>query len=660
MPIKNLNQASLSAFKGKNTLQNLADESASTLLSAKNVLVLADNQMRRVPGYTQVTQSVGGLPVYSIYDFARTVDGVQTVFVHAGPNIIAMNADGTNQRILSTLETSTPHVFVQNSFNCYSSNGKTSYRYVDNAGTLTRYQWGIDAPASAPAVALSAGTLTLTWGRTYVYCFVSKYTDSLGIERVHVGPPSPISAHTGPTASGIVDLTDIGASTDPQVTHIWVFATVDSPLNTSATFFFMAELTNGTTSYGDANLDTALDQTKLAPFDNNPMPPSAILTTFQNRVWAANGSMLRYSGFSEITLGIPEESWPLDAFFNVPAGTRTITAMTTLQTGTVLAVLTPDTWFGYTGTDAASFTEIDRIATPGCVGKFAIATTPFGVAWLSPSKRLFMWTGTGSVPEISSDVTNSYPGTYGMEDLSDADLSTVQLQWFSYGKYHFLMAFCRTTDSPDLSPNLNLIQIWSIPVKGTQSTGEYTGSSQFFNQIGGIYETDKIPAVSLTGTGIVKVGSTPYVYMGDASGNVYRFPDGFQDSVASALQTYTSNFSTTWQLYGLEGKKRFYWVDLFVEAPASLLDSGGPLSNYKVYAACSESPDDAPQWIPLQLQLVPSPSAQSQYAIRANLQVAGVNVGRYMRFQVSLPQDTNDQVVLKAVVYFAPYAPGVA
>jgi hypothetical protein len=597
MAIKGLTPASLSEFRGKDTLQNLANEASNTLLSAKNVLVLADQQMRRTPGYTRVTSAVSG-PVYSTYDFERTVDGVQTVFVHSGSNIIAMNADGTNQLVMSTTENSTPHVFVQNAFNCYSSNGTNAYRYVDNAGTLTRYNWGIVAPTEAPAITLSGGTLTLTYGRTYVYCYVSEYTDSLGIQRLHISAPSHVSAASGPFNSGIVNLTDITASTDPQVNWIWLFATTDSPVNTSATFYFMAQIANGVTSYGDENLDTALDETKLAPFGNFPAPPSAILTTFQNSIWAANGSMLRYSGGTTVIMGIPEEAWPVDQFFNVPAGTRTISAMTTLLQGGTLAVLTEDTWFGYTGTSAAGFTEQDQIASPGCIGNFALTTTPFGVAWMSPSKRIFMWTGSGSATEISGDIMYQRPGTYSMEDLADADLPTVQLQWFSYGKYHFLLAFARTSDSPDPSGTLNLMQVWSIPVKGSQSTGEFTGSSQFYTQIGGIFETDKLPAVSFTGTGIVKVGYTPYVYMGDASGNIYRFPDGFQDALGTELISFESNFTTPWQLFGSEYKKRLYWVDLYVDIPPSLIPGNQaiiPVEYYKVWAACSESPEDTPQ-----------------------------------------------------------------
>src|ERR1700761_2399372 len=184
MAMRGLKPAVMSSFIGKNTAQNLTDAIPGTMLSAKNVMILADNQVRRAPGYTLV-KKIGTGPIYAEYDFERNVDQAQFLFTHSGSQLIVSAMDGTNQVVLSEGETSTPYQFVQNSFNCYASNGVNAWRFVDNAGVLTKYNWGIAAPASALAISLSAGTLTLTFGRTYVYCGVSKYTDSLGIERVH-------------------------------------------------------------------------------------------------------------------------------------------------------------------------------------------------------------------------------------------------------------------------------------------------------------------------------------------------------------------------------------------------------------------------------------------------------------------------------------------
>lgn len=657
MAIKGLTPATMSAFMGKNTSQNLTDAIPGTLLSAKNIMVLADNQLRRAPGYT-LLQTVGTGPVLSTYDFERNVDQKQFVFVQSGTSIYAMQADGSGLQELSTGEDPTAEfMFVQNSFICYASNGIKAYRFVDNAGTLTKYNWGIAAPATAPAISLSPGTLTLTFGRTYVYCYVSIYTDSLSIQRVHIGPPSPISAFSGPVSSQIVELSDIIPSADPQVNWIWIFETSDSPINTSATFFFAAQIPNTQTSYGDALLDTDLDQTRLAPFDNNPAPPSPILSAFQSSIVAVAVDQIRLSGTDAITLGIPEEAWPLSLFFNIPSGSRQATAAISPDQGNSLIVDTADSKFRYTGYDASTFTEQDNIASPGAVGKWAQTKTPFGTAFLSQSQRLWLWNASisGSTPtEISGDIAQAYKGTYGMEDLSIADLPNARLLWYSYGKVHFLAVMARTNDAPDA--NLNLIQLWSIPVKGSQSSGQITGTSSFYNQIGGIYQTDKIPLTSMTSGAVVRVGNQPFLFLGDATGNVYRFPDSFQDNGVP----YESNFSSPWSLLGSEAKKRFYWLDIWVQQPASLLDAGGWLSNCHVYASTSESAEDPAVWVECKLQLIPSPNGVSQSAIRANLQVQGINVGRYIRFALTYPQDNNDEVLLKSVIWFAPVYEGAA
>ncbi len=657
MAIKNLTPAVMSTFIGKNTSQNLTDAVPGTMLSAKNIMVLADNQVRRAPGYTLVSK-IGAGPVLSGYDFERNVDQKQFLFTHSGTQLIVSSIDGSNQVVLSNGESTTQAFqFVQNSFICYASNGINAYRFVDNAGVLTKYKWGISAPLTAPAISLSPGTLTLAFGRTYVYCYVSKYTDSLGIQRISVGPPSPISAHSGPITNQIVTLSTITPSTDPQVNFIWIFETSDSPFNTSATFFFAAEIANGTTSYGDALADANLDQTRLAPFDNNPAPPSSILTSFQSSIVGVQDDQIRLSGTNLITLGIPEEAWPLDLFFNIPSGSRRATAAISPDQGNSLIVDTADSKFRYTGYDASTFTEQDNIASPGAIGKWAQTKTPFGTAFLSQSQRLWLWNAsvTGATPtEVSGDVAYSQPGTYGMEDLSIADLPNARLLWYSYGKVHFLAVLARTNDAPDA--NLNLIQIWSIPVKGSQSSGQITGSSSFYNQIGGIYQTDKIPLTSMTSGSVVKVNNQPFLYLGDATGNVYRFPDGYLDNGVPFL----SNFSSPWSLLGSEAKKRFYWLDIWTQSPASLLAAGGWLSNCHVYASTSESAEDPPVWTECALQLVPSPNGPSQYAIRANLQVQGLNVGRYIRFAITFPQDNNDEVLLKAIVWHAPIYAGAA
>ena len=645
--IQGLKHDGISQFKGKKITVNLAEGEPGTLLSAKNVMVLSDTQLRRAPGYTLVAK-VGTGPTKNFYDFQRNVDQKQFVFVQSGSEIWVMNADGSGQQKLSTGETGI-HQFVCNSFNAYSSDGHNAWRYVDNAGTLTKYKWGIDAPLTAPAISLSPGTLTLTYGRTYCYSYVSKYTDSLGIERVQVGPPSPISAHTGPIANEIVNLTTIQPSADPQVNFIWIFEVTDSPINTSATYFFAAEITNGTTSYGDALLDSDLDQTRLAPFDNNPAPPAAILAEFQNRIAAANGSLLQLSGFDEITLGIPEESWPTDLFFNVPSGKRTISAMTSLQQGTVLAVSTQDFFYLYTGYDASTFTEQDKVATPGIAGPLAFVLTPLGLAHVTANQSVRLWNGaSGNTTSISDDIAKKFPNTYALEDFDPSYIQNTVCCWYEFGSFSILVVFAKTSDSA--TAGFNLMQLWSFTTEARDTSGMYGAGSGVYTQLTGTYQTDKLPSDILTAAGSVDVGfaGQNFIFMGDANGNVYRWPDGFMDN----LNPYVGVAQLAWGLPN-EGKSRFFWADV-------VTDRADSATSFGVYAATADAPDETLPPTQLAVQQLPSPVNQSQFAIRGSMNAQGVATGKYVSLWLTFPQDNNDATVRKVTLDSRPLNAGIA
>jgi len=645
--IKGLKQDSLTQFKGKKITVNLADAEPGTLLSAKNVMILSDGMLRRAPGYTKVV-TVGSGPIKAYYDFQRNVDQKQFVFVQSGSEIYYMNADGTGLTLISTGETGT-HQFVMNSFAAYSSDGTTAWRYVDVGGTLTKYQWGITAPTTAPGYSLGAGTLTLTWGRTYVYCFVSKYTDSLGIQRVSVSAPSPISAHTGPIANQVVSLSTLAVSSDPQVNYKWIFEVSDSPLNTSATYYLAAEIPNSQTSWGDTLTDDALDTARLAPFDNNPAPPSPILSEFQNRVVAMNGSQFRLSGYGEITLGIPEESWPLSLFFNVPSGKRTISGGMALQSGTMLVVGTQEYWFNYTGYDASTFAEQDKIASPGPAGPRALVMTPQGLMYLAANQSLRIWNGNpGEAASISDDLCKKLTGTYSMEDIDPAHIADSQLFWYDYGPMNMLVAFVRTSDYG--GTGFNWMQMWSFTNQTRETSGMYGSGSGLYSQLTGVYQTDKFPVANITAAGSVDVGFSGqnFIYMGDASGNVYRWPDGFTDDG----NPEENLAQLAWGLPN-EGKSRFYWADL-------VTDRSDSATSFEVYAATADAPDQSITPTKLSVQQLPSPVNESSFAIRASMNAPGCATGKYVSLWVAFPNDDTDAVLSKVTLASRPLNAGIA
>lgn len=646
MAIRDLKETVIADFIGKNTQQNLVESKPGVLNMAKNVMIQNDQQVSKAPGYTKLA-TLGTGPVGRSFDFQRAVDSKQFVLIQSGDKIYAMQADGSNQILLSSGEGSNGFRFVNNAFAAYGSDGVHAYRFVDTGnGLLTKYNWGIAAPQTAPTISTGAGTLTLQNGVRYVECYVSRFTDSIGVQRLSISAPSPMSAHTGPLTSAAITVGTLTPSTDAQVNYKWIFRTTDSPLDTTATFYFIAEIPNSQTSWGDALTDSSLDLTRLAPFDNNPAPPAPILTTFQNRVVAINDGLIQLSGYDEITLGIPEEAWPESLFFNMPSGNRTATAAIPAQEGNVLLISSPDYWFSYKGYDASTFTEQDRVASPGAAGRDAVCNTPFGIVWLSPSKRIWLWNGNTTPTDISSIISNSMYGTYGMDDLSAADLKSAQLTWFSFGSTHFIALFCRTNDAPDV--NLNLVQIWSVGVSTQASSGQFGTGSTLYGQISGIYQTDKIPSVSFTGAGSVLSNSVPYIFCGDAAGNVYRFPDGFQDAAIPMIPA----FGTGWMNCEFNGRKRFFFVDVVTTRSTALTD-------FQLFAKVADSPDQRVTTVALPTQTLPSPDGTETVSLRGNLQIDGCNVGKFVSIYIVFPKDNTDAMVRSVTVYSKPLYVGI-
>lgn len=628
----------ITGFSGKVLNQNLANMDPSSLLLANNVQILSDGVIRTSPGYTLVV-ALGAGPVAKEYDFQRTVDHKQFVIIQHGGTITAIYPDGS-LHTLSTGESSVPYSFVQNAFALYGSDGIRAWRFVDiGDGGLTKYKWGITPPATAPAISIgSASSLSLTFGRQYVYSYVSTYTDSLGIVRTSVSAPSPMSAFSGPTTSQAVNLTSIIPSTDPQVNKIWVFETVDAAVNTQATFYFAAEITNGTTSFADTLQDNALDETRQAPFNtNNPPPPCSRLVSFANRIWALTDNFIQFSGGENVILGIPEEGWNPQDFVPVPSGARTVVGGLTINNGAVMVVGSAE-WFMSIQVDttgnSATINQQDRVVSPGLAGKQSIAQLPSFAVWVAPDKRLWSWSGGSEAADFSQSIALSVAGTKSVNELQISTLSTCEVRYFSYGQQHLILVAGNTG-----SGHLDWIALYQLVTSVNQYTGNLT--------ISGSISTDFFPAVAITATANVLIGAQQFIYLGDTNGNVYRWPDGYADNGTPI----TTAFSTAW-LHGEDTVNEWLFVDLEVDSLTAF--------NKAIFSAIAL---DTPNMnAPLTLiagKPYPFTYASGQSVIRVPVrQVKNANVGKYFRMIVQLPADGTQHSVSKITVAYKPLFKG--
>jgi hypothetical protein len=170
-------------------------------------------------------------------------------------------------------------------------------------------KWGITKPSSANTFAADSGT-GLTGTFLYKYTYVNSTSG-------HESSASPASAsHT--VANKTINLTGLAASADTQVDKINIYRTT----NGGATYFYLTQISNGTTTYADSTADTALG-TDEAPLYNDPPPVSfTAIEEWDGRIWGfkAGDTKLYFSNNEFYSLvGNPEESFHPDNFIDLRA-----------------------------------------------------------------------------------------------------------------------------------------------------------------------------------------------------------------------------------------------------------------------------------------------------------------------------------------------------
>ena len=624
---------------GRYTRNNLVKISDDHLLVANQIYFPGDGIAHKRPGYTLIQAGIGFNATHG-FDFQRQSDFRQFIILTGDGFIAWMPAAGGAVTILSEGEDrSAPWFFATNDFGLYGSNGINAYRFVDTGnGLLTKRNWGIQAPTAAPALSTITGTLTLVAGRQYAYSFVSKWTDAQGTQRIHVGPPSPLSASTGPETNVAVVLSALQASADAQVTHLWIWSTNDTPADTTSALFFTAEIANGTASYGDDLPDSNLDTTRLIPYENFPPPAAGIVNEYQQRIIlggiAGKADLVQMTGLEEISLGIPQETAPSDTFFNVPGGIKAVSGFADFNSQ--LMVSTQQFWWPISGSSAETFQEGEIIFSPGMVGPDAYCVTPMWLAWLGQDKKLWAWNGYSEPIEVSWKIGRSDGSQMlSMESMNSAQLATAQVRFFSWGRHNLVMVLVSTQNNG----YFDWCQLWDVSIlSGPQS--QLGGVLTKDGLLLGAAEGDAFFSDQIIGSANVLEGDVPYIYLFDNEQNVYRWPDGFNDNGKQYAPVAGSEF-TDHDLPGF--KKRYRWMD----AITSRLDA---VASFAAAAVVSDGVSLDKKPIGLPVQPVPGPGPIDPTCFRAKLDQKGTSVGRFMRWFISFPEDDNDVELYKVEV----------
>lgn len=229
---------------------------------------------------------------------------------------------------------------------------------VNSADTVNDNVYDISGNAefNQADVAPLAGTLS------YVYTF---YNSATGIESA----PSPVSAETDAETLGIVTLTGLQVSSDPQVDEKRIYRV--GGLLTALSL--VDTIPNAQTSYVDDTADTDIDGSALTA-SNNTAPPDnlAFLTEAYAMLFAAQGTRLRFTPIGE------PDYWPEFFFiqFSVP-----ITGIAPTTNG--LLVFTEFRAHLITGTGPSSLSQYPLSGDQGCIDHFSIQRVSGAAMWAS-------------------------------------------------------------------------------------------------------------------------------------------------------------------------------------------------------------------------------------------------------------------------------------
>lgn len=413
-------------FRGINAYSTLPTLGPDWAQDLNNVIVSGSGGLSKLRLPVQLSTVVGGVNTgpNSFWDFQQG-NGLRQVVAHFGAKLYYYSNDLSAVALIDNNALNLGQwSFAASNNILFGVNGVRAQKWTGTNWWL----WGILAAVTPPTFGSIVGSLSPAFGYLYGWALKNSITG-------HVGNISPVSASTGVVANkAFTPLAPTLATPDPQTDTIVWFRTLDGGgdmfrlaevnLNTGAlvTFGLGASITvtGGTNNLGitDNSPDTALDQTSIGPLINNPPIVGKYVAVGQGRMFIFNllgaPQDIAYSGYEQILLGRPEESFPPNNRLRLSIGAEVIAGGGVLQSG-IVAFSQTDRMYMLRGQVEditllvpVNFTQyLEELPWKlGCMSHFTIQSTPYGLVWLAGDKTLQMFDGRSEPIDIS---VGAYP-----------------------------------------------------------------------------------------------------------------------------------------------------------------------------------------------------------------------------------------------------------
>lgn len=399
------------------------------------------------------------------------------------------------------------------------------------------------------ATVVGNGPITLTKGRQY---FLS-YTNS---NSGHFSDVSPISSSTGVVEGGSVPLSSLAVSTDPQVNNKVILATADG--GDTSVLYFLAQVTNATTSYLDTTPELTLlsnnvygfidaSGNEFGVYQNQPPPNGQFPTKHRGRIYMLQGQNIVFSkSLAEVTTptttvaGRYEEAWPAQNTFDISVGAETGRAL--LTDGDFLYIGTDRHVLRLVGDGPQNFEPPQTAFNEGgvlnqdCWRSVFIDGSPLGSMWITPDYRVYLsdFNTHRDVGLPIQDVLNS---------INTAANANVYAQYYALGAFNLYVLAIPTGVNTDLD---------TLCVYDLKAHKWYVW-----------FPTDKVTSLVYN----INASGTPQIIFWSsaaAASRGYKFVPGLvQDRVNNTPINFTSTVRTSWLDFSLPTlRKVLNWLQV--------------------------------------------------------------------------------------------------
>ena len=434
-------------FRGINAFQSIATLSPDWAMDLLNVIVPISGNLSKFRLPTALTTQIGVSGPTSFWDYQQAT-GLRQLIASFGTGLYHFSQFGVGTRMTqgsagTPFNSAGPWSAVTASNILFLANGQLMMKWV---GVETRIvppavaamsalqPWGCLQIQQAPPAYIigeggNPGNQPIT-GWIYAVALKNSVTG-------HIGPISPITATQLPSGTQAVALTSYPgdpAYSDPQYDTQVFFRSLDG----GALLYRLCEVdrTTGNVTFNSATIgmvsasftpagswpvytvtdlttpDTSLDLLTQANLINYPPPVGNFVVCAQGRIFVfglqSNPSQIAYSGYEQVLIGRPEESFPPSNVLQLRIGADSCIGGGVLRNGIIAFSQTGRIYMlrgqvqDITTTAPVNFTSFleEMDWKIGCLSAATIQSTAYGVIWMGADRSVqIMGESTGYQPQ---------------------------------------------------------------------------------------------------------------------------------------------------------------------------------------------------------------------------------------------------------------------